>query len=68
MASSLSGDADANEQEILPPIDACFLIRFDKRVGYTIAWSRAKDGCERRVLVTYLVHRPVDLTFDFSKH
>jgi len=52
MASTLTGDAVAEQHEILPQIEACFLIRFDRRVGYTIAWSRAKDGCERRVLVT----------------
>lgn len=56
MTSLLEHGGDASmslegEEENLPRIDACFLIRFDKRIGYEIAWSRARDGCEHRVLV-----------------
>jgi len=30
----------------LPPIAALFLVVFDKRVGYKIAWERSTDGLE----------------------
>lgn len=57
-----------DEEELLPQIYACFLIRFDKRIGYTIAWNRARDGCERRVLVTCTCNRIKWSDLSGSKH
>lgn len=37
----------------LPPLSALFLIDFDVRAGYTIAWKRAEDGIELEGLVEY---------------
>ncbi|KAJ8606441.1 hypothetical protein MRB53_040955 [Persea americana] len=30
----------------LPRIEACFLVRFDAKIGYTIAWRRTNPGLE----------------------
>jgi len=30
-----------------PSIAACFLIRFDQKIGYTIVWKRSLPGCMR---------------------
>ena len=32
--------------DALPPIAALFLVVFDKRVGYKIAWERSTEGLE----------------------
>lgn len=37
----------------LPPVSALFLIEFDVKAGYTIAWKQAEDGIELEGLVEY---------------
>ncbi|KAF2085460.1 hypothetical protein K490DRAFT_75097 [Saccharata proteae CBS 121410] len=37
---------DATAHQDLPPLAALFLIKFDLKVGYTIAWKRSVDGLD----------------------
>lgn len=42
----LPDGAQASSTENLPPIAAIFLVRFDVKAGYTIAWKRSIPGLE----------------------
>ncbi|KAH3977518.1 hypothetical protein HBH98_071140 [Parastagonospora nodorum] len=51
--SSVATDVDSNGDNELPKIEALFLIRFDKKVGYTIAWKRTTTDIELENAVEY---------------
>jgi hypothetical protein len=46
-------DLPSNQPDHLPPICALFLIYFDTRVGYTIAWKRSLPAVELEGVVEY---------------
>ncbi|KAM0324377.1 hypothetical protein ACHAQA_008158 [Verticillium albo-atrum] len=52
---NLASDAGNNVTPLpdLPPISALFLIDFDVKAGYTIAWKQAAPGIELEGLVEY---------------
>ncbi|CAI4217952.1 unnamed protein product [Parascedosporium putredinis] len=52
-ASALSNVAESSLSADLPPISALFLIDFDVKAGYTIAWKRAVSGLELEGVVEY---------------
>lgn len=52
-ASALSNVAESSPSADLPPISALFLIDFDVKAGYTIAWKRAVSGLELEGVVEY---------------
>ncbi|KAK6007245.1 hypothetical protein QM012_006253 [Aureobasidium pullulans] len=46
-------DRSKSAEVALPPIAALFLVVFDRKVGYTIAWKRAIPGLELDGVVEY---------------
>lgn len=70
-ASSTSASDDEGEAGAspTPALEALFLIRFDKRVGYTIAWQRSRgavplsDAVEYKSLPSGLHAVPTDLVY-----
>ncbi|KAF1914799.1 hypothetical protein BDU57DRAFT_558329 [Ampelomyces quisqualis] len=49
---SSANDVDAGDAAS-PHVEALFLIRFDKRVGYTVAWKRTTSGVSLENAVEY---------------
>ncbi|KOS19208.1 Protein LCHN [Escovopsis weberi] len=52
-SSSLSVQPPSTNPVDLPPISALFLVDFDVKAGYTIAWKQAVTGLEIEGLVEY---------------
>ncbi|KAF1923519.1 uncharacterized protein M421DRAFT_425743 [Didymella exigua CBS 183.55] len=65
---SSDSDVDAESRSDAPQVEALFLIRFDKKVGYTIAWKRTAndtdlDGVEFKSLPSGLHSHASDLVY-----
>ncbi|KAJ4343374.1 hypothetical protein N0V95_006708 [Ascochyta clinopodiicola] len=45
-SSATDVDAGTDTENDAPQVEALFLIRFDKKVGYTIAWKRSASGTD----------------------
>ncbi|KAJ4313605.1 hypothetical protein N0V94_006875 [Neodidymelliopsis sp. IMI 364377] len=65
---SSATDVDAGASNDAPQVEALFLIRFDKKVGYTIAWKRTAsdtdlDGVEFKSLPSGLHTLANDLVY-----
>ncbi|KAJ9664089.1 hypothetical protein H2201_005329 [Coniosporium apollinis] len=52
-AANKAGKSSTIEPDELPPLAALFLIRFDLKVGYTIAWKRSNDGLQLEGVVEF---------------
>ncbi|KAI8932589.1 hypothetical protein NX059_010093 [Plenodomus lindquistii] len=52
-SSSSASDVDAEAASEAPRIEALFLIRFDKKIGYTIAWKRSRSDISLQDAVEY---------------
>ncbi|KAF2845234.1 hypothetical protein T440DRAFT_493586 [Plenodomus tracheiphilus IPT5] len=68
-SSSSASDVEAEAASEAPQVEALFLIRFDKKVGYTIAWKRTRsdialeDAVEYKSLPSGLHSVPSDLVY-----
>ncbi|KAJ4335186.1 hypothetical protein N0V87_006340 [Didymella glomerata] len=65
---SSASDVDAESRTEAPQVEALFLIKFDKKVGYTIAWKRTAsdtdlDGVEFKSLPSGLHSLASDLVY-----
>lgn len=64
-----ASDVDADDAGQGPQVEALFLIRFDNKVGYTIAWKRSRsdvalqDAVEYKSLPSGLHAVPADLVY-----